>query len=59
MDRELLTIDELAAELKVPPGTIYQWNYRGTGPRPLKVGRHVRYRRGEVDRWLDDCADPR
>ncbi len=33
--------------------TLYQWKYRGTGPKPLKVGRHLRYRWSEVDAWLD------
>lgn len=38
--------------LKVPPGTLRQWRYHRTGPPYFKVGRHVRYTREEVDRWL-------
>lgn len=49
---ELLTPQELADRLRVPVGTIYAWNYKDTGPGYLKVGRHVRYLRSEVDRWL-------
>jgi predicted DNA-binding transcriptional regulator AlpA len=36
----------------VPIKTIHQWRYRGTAPRGAKVGRFVRYRRSEVERWL-------
>jgi excisionase family DNA binding protein len=49
----LLTVAELAAYLGVPQQTIYRWNHTGDGPPPLKVGRHRRYRRRDVERWLD------
>lgn len=38
--------------LKVPPKTLRQWRYLNQGPRYVKVGRHVRYRRSDVDAWL-------
>jgi excisionase family DNA binding protein len=44
-----LTPQELADELRLPLETIYTWNKRGTGPRRLKFGRHVRYTRADVD----------
>jgi excisionase family DNA binding protein len=49
---DLLTLVEVAAELRVPVETLRKWRARGTGPRAAKVGRHLRYRRAEVDRWL-------
>jgi excisionase family DNA binding protein len=55
----LLTIDELAYFLGVPVKTIYQWRYKGTGPTGLRVGRHVRYRQIDVDRWLDGLVEER
>jgi excisionase family DNA binding protein len=42
----------LADELEVPEATLAQWRYKGTGPAYVKVGRHVRYRREDVDTWL-------
>lgn len=55
---EFLTVDDLAAWLRVKPQTIYQWNYAGTGPRPTKLGaRYVRYRRSDVEAWLAERAD--
>ena len=49
----LLTPGDLAAELGLPVRTLEMWRYRGTGPRFVKIGRHVRYRRPDVDRWLN------
>lgn len=49
----LLTVDDLAQYLSVPRQTIYRWNHTGDGPPPLKVGRHRRYRRRDVERWLE------
>lgn len=54
----LLSVEDLARMLGVPVPTIYAWRYHGEGPRGHKVGRHVRYRLAEVNRWLDSCADP-
>lgn len=47
-----LTTEELAAELRVPKGTIYAWNKRRTGPKPVRIGRHNRYSRKIVDAWI-------
>lgn len=53
---QLLSADKLAEYLAVPLATVYQWNYRGTGPRPIKVGRHLRYRATDVEKWLEAQA---
>lgn len=58
-DCEMLTPEDLAELLRVPVGTVYAWRYKGTGPRGSRVGRHVRYRRADVDAWLAEHADPR
>jgi excisionase family DNA binding protein len=50
---DLLTPSELAEYLKVPVKTIYNWRSGGTGPRGIRVGRHVRFRRTEIEAWLD------
>lgn len=46
-----LTIKDLAEREGVPVATVYRWNSDGTGPRYLKVGRHVRYRLADVLAW--------
>lgn len=52
MDK-LMSPTELAEFLDVPVATIYQWRTRGEGPRGVRVGRHVRYRPADVERWLE------
>ena len=54
---ELLTVQELAALLKVPVSTVYSWRHLGVGPRGIRVGRYVRYRRADVEAFLDEHAD--
>lgn len=54
---DLLNPTALADYLQVPVATIYQWRHKGYGPRGVRVGRHVRFRRADVDRWLEDQAD--
>jgi len=49
--------EELADELGIPVGTIYQWRYRGRGPKGHKIGKHIRYRRSDVEAWLETRAD--
>jgi len=48
----LLSPDDVAAFLGVPVTTLYQWRYKGIGPRGLRIGRHLRYRQEEVNAWL-------
>ncbi len=47
------TIDELAIYLKLPKRTLYKLAQEGTIPGH-KVGRHWRFRRETIDRWLDE-----
>lgn len=59
MDHEasFFTPEQLADHLGVPLNTVYTWRYRRTGPRGIKIGKHVRYRRSDVEAWLDEHAD--
>ena len=51
---EWLTLAEVAAEVKVEPRVIYNQRYLGKGPRGVRVGRELRFRRSEVERWLSE-----
>ncbi len=53
----LLGPEEVAAFLGVPLRTIYRWRSQREGPRGYRVGRHVRYRLVDVERWLEDRGD--
>jgi len=52
----LMTLQEVATFLGIPGPTLYAWRRRGEGPTSMKVGRHLRYRREDVDRWLEERA---
>lgn len=48
----VLTIDELSVYLKVPKSTLYKLAQEHRVPGQ-KVGRHWRFRKARIDRWLD------
>lgn len=50
---ELLNGKKLSEMLGVPEGTLTDWRYKGTGPKFVKIGKHVRYRVSDVEAWLD------
>jgi len=54
MPEPLATIEEVASYLRLPPRTLYGWRYKREGPPSFRVGRHVRYRWEDVQRWLAD-----
>lgn len=54
---EIMTSAELADYLRVPLRTLYAWRSHGGGPPGVRVGRHLRYRRADVDAWLDARQD--
>lgn len=49
----LLTIKEVSAYLGVPVGTLYRWRCTRYGPPAMRIGRHLRYRPADVEKWLD------
>jgi excisionase family DNA binding protein len=59
MRAPLLSPEDLASYLAVPLATVYRWRTRREGPRGIRVGRHVRYRVDDVERWLDDQRELR
>ena len=53
---ELLTVKELAANLKVPTSWVYRYS-KETGPDAMprhKVGKHLRFQLDTVLKWLED-----
>jgi len=53
---EVLTIEDLAAYLKLSKSTLYKLAQEGKVPGQ-KVGRHWRLRRETIDRWLDNSSE--
>lgn len=56
-DQEVFDIDQLATYLRVPKSTLYRLAAEGKIPSH-KVGRHWRFRRESVERWLDQPEAP-
>ena len=48
---QILTIQELSDYLKVPVPTLYKLVRRGSIPS-LKVGRHWRFHKDAIDKWI-------
>jgi len=49
----LLNVNEVSAWLQVKRSTIYLWAEEGTIPH-LKLGRLLRFDRGEIEAWLQN-----
>jgi excisionase family DNA binding protein len=49
---EVLTIEELSVYLKIPKSTLYKLAREGRVPSN-KVGRHWRFQKRSIDRWLE------
>ena len=50
---DVLTIDELSIYLKIPKSTLYKLVREGRVPCQ-KVGRHWRFRKEAINRWLEE-----
>jgi predicted DNA-binding transcriptional regulator AlpA len=52
--KEIDTPESTADYIGRPKATLAQWRWLGRGPRFIKIGGSVRYRKSDVDRWLDE-----
>jgi len=50
---DVLTIEELSSYLKISKSTLYKLVREGKVPSQ-KVGRHWRFRKEAIDRWLEE-----
>ncbi len=55
-DDEILTLDEIAAYLKIAKRTVYRLVQKGEIPA-FKLGGTWRFRRSELDRWIADSIN--
>lgn len=54
-----MTPEEVAEFYRIPVGTLYGWRYKGTGPKVSKMGRHLRYKRSDVEAWAEQQSEAR
>jgi len=49
----VLTAEELASLLKSSLESIYRFNAKGLIPRPSRLGGQLRWKRAEIEAWID------
>lgn len=49
----LLTTEQAARLLGVPASTLAYWARLGRGPRAVRIGRFRRYRRIDIEAWVE------
>ena len=50
---DYVTREQLAEELKVTTRTLDKWEWLRVGPRKIKLGARVYYKRADVTAWLE------
>jgi predicted DNA-binding transcriptional regulator AlpA len=53
---QLLTAAEVAGLLRIDQRTLRSLRHERAFPRPTRVGRSLRWKRGAVERWIDGGA---
>ena len=51
--QDVMTVDEVCRYLRIPKSTLYKLAQEGKLPCQ-KVGRHWRFRKEALDRWLEE-----
>jgi excisionase family DNA binding protein len=55
-DNGLLSSAELCEKLGISRRTLVRWRKREDFPRPLKIGQTLRFKRPDVDEWIERQA---
>jgi predicted DNA-binding transcriptional regulator AlpA len=58
MTVEYLSVTCLAERWGVPVSVIYGLRYRRVSPPAIRIGRELRYRLSDVERWEADHLEP-
>ena len=56
MDNDIMTLEEVAAYLKLKPQTIYTWAQDKKIPA-AKIGKEWRFKKTVIDAWFDQYFD--
>ena len=52
-----MSAKEAATDLKVHPFTLRRWRSHSYGPKPVRVGGRLYYRRIDIQNWLQKLAE--
>ena len=59
-DENMMRVEDLAERLQIGASTVWRRRDQGSLPAPLRLGRSVRWRKEDVDAWINDgCPDVR
>lgn len=53
---EMLNEHQVGEHLNMSLGSLRKWRLFRKGPKFVKIGRSVRYRRRDLETWVDSCA---
>ena len=53
----MLTMDELSHYTQTSKSTLYSLRSQGRGPKGVRIGRALRFRKSDVDAWLHMLSD--
>lgn len=56
LGQELMDSEQAARYLGVHRQTLWNWRSKGTGPKTLKFGTVLRYRRSDLDNFVEGGA---
>ena len=56
MNKEIMTVEDVAVYLKMKPQTIYTWAQKGKIPA-AKIGKEWRFRKDIIDEWFQQHFD--
>lgn len=54
---EIATVSQVAEFTQTSESTLHRWRSEGKGPKAIKLGHALRYRRQDVLEWLDSIAE--
>jgi predicted DNA-binding transcriptional regulator AlpA len=53
---EMLNEKQVANYLSISVATVRRWRLFRSGPKYLKIGSAVRYKREDLETWIDSCS---
>lgn len=59
MDRQLLSVKDVARTLSLSARSVWKLLSSGRLPQPVRLGRSVRWRADELTAWMDAGCPPR
>lgn len=52
-----MTVRQVSVYLNISPNTLNYWRRTGRGPRGVRMGKVLRFRRSAVEEWIQSCTE--